>query len=56
MQRGLLFIGILFLFSFDGSRLIRVKISDNISVMLPKEFRQMDGLDFNERFPSVRAP
>lgn len=56
MWRGFLFIGMLFLFSFDTSRLVRVKISDDISVMLPKEFRPMDGLDFTERFPSVRAP
>ncbi len=56
MQHGFLFIGIFFLFSFDSSRLVRVKISDDISVMLPKEFRPMDDLDFNERFPSVRKP
>ncbi len=56
MQRGFLFIGFLFLFSFDTSRLVRVKITDEISVMLPKEFKPMDDLDFNERFRSVRAP
>ena len=56
MQRGFLFIGILLLFSFNSSRLVRVKIADDISVMLPKEFRPMDDLDLNERYPSVRAP
>ena len=56
MQRGILFIAILFLCSFDNSRLVRVKISDTISVMLPKAFRPMDDLDFRERFPSVRKP
>lgn len=56
MQRGFLFIGILFLFSFNSERLVRIKISDEMSVMLPKSFRPMDDLDLNERFPSVRKP
>lgn len=55
-MRGFLFIGILFLFSFDSSRLVRIKITEDISVMLPKEFKPMDDLDFSERYPSVRAP
>ena len=46
-----------FLFtSFDQPKLVKVKVSDDITVSVPKDWKPMDGLDFTERYPSVRAP
>lgn len=42
--------------SADQPRLMKVKVSDDITVSIPKDWRPMDGLDFTERYPSVRAP
>lgn len=44
------------LLSFDQPKLVKVKVSDDITVSIPKDWRPMDGLDFTERYPSVRAP
>lgn len=38
----------------DDPKLVKVKISDQISVMLPADFVPMGDLDFQERYPSVR--
>ena len=46
----------LMLLSFDQPKLVKVKVSDDITVSIPKDWRPMDGLDFTERYPSVRAP
>lgn len=40
----------------DDPKLVKVKISDQISVMLPENFVPMGDLDFQERYPSVRKP
>jgi hypothetical protein len=53
--RIILLISVFFL-SFDQPKLVRTKISDTISVSIPKGWRPMDGMDFSERYPSVRAP
>ena len=37
-------------------KLVRMKVAEGISVALPKDWHPMDDLDFNERYPSVRAP
>jgi hypothetical protein len=42
--------------SFDQPKLVKMKITDDITVSIPKDWRPMDGLDFSERYPSVRAP
>lgn len=42
--------------SFDQPRLMKVKVSEDITVSVPKDWKPMDGLDFTERYPSVRAP
>lgn len=42
--------------SFDQPKLMKVKVSDDITVSVPKDWKPMDGLDFTERYPSVRAP
>jgi len=50
---------LLAIFSFlsaDQAKLMKVKVSDDITVSVPKDWRPMDDLDFRERYPSVRAP
>jgi hypothetical protein len=42
--------------SFDNPKLVKTKVADGITVSIPKGWRPMDGLDFTERYPSVRAP
>ncbi|MBX2961898.1 MAG: hypothetical protein KF687_05245 [Cyclobacteriaceae bacterium] len=37
-------------------KLVRTKATPQISVLLPKDFRPMDDLDFGQRYPSVRKP
>ena len=44
------------LVSFDQPKLVKVKVTDEITISIPKEWRPMDDLDFSERYPSVRAP
>jgi len=44
------------LMGFQQPRLVKTKVTENITVLLPKDWRPMDGLDFNDRYPSVRAP
>lgn len=40
----------------ETPKLIKTKVSDDISVMLPKDFVPMGELDFTQRYPSVRKP
>ena len=56
MKRGLFLIICLFLFAFAPPRLVRTKMTEDISALLPKNFRPMDDLDFSQRYPSVRKP
>jgi|SRR5690606_30071110 len=44
------------LLSFDQPRMMKVKVAADITITVPKDWRPMDGLDFSERYPSVRAP
>lgn len=46
----------LLLVSFSQPKLVKIKVTDDISVSLPKVWKPMDALDFTERYPSVRAP
>ncbi len=46
----------LVLFAFNGPRLVKTKITDDITVKLPHNFRPMDELDLTQRYPSVRQP
>jgi hypothetical protein len=55
-RNGLVFIFLLLLCSFDTHKLGRVKVADGISILLPRDFRPMDELDFSQRYPSVRRP
>lgn len=46
----------LLLAAADKKKLIRVKVNDAMSVMVPKEWLPMDNQDIAQRYPSVRAP
>jgi hypothetical protein len=56
MQKILLLIILIGLMSFDEPKLKKREVSEGITMLVPIDWRQMDGLDFSERFPSVRAP
>jgi hypothetical protein len=55
LAKYFLLIPLLFL-SFDQPKLVKVKVADDITVSIPKDWKPMDGLDFTERYPSIRAP
>lgn len=46
----------LVLAGFDQPKLVKTKMADGIIASIPQGWRPMDGLDFTERYPSVRAP
>ena len=55
MQQGLMVLAFISLCSFDTPvKLVRTKIADNISVLIPQAFRPMDDIDYLQRYPSVR--
>jgi hypothetical protein len=54
--KGLLCAGLLVLVSFSPPKLNKTKVGNDITILLPQGWRQMDNLDFSERYPSVRAP
>lgn len=37
-------------------KLIKVKVNDSLSVLVPKDWSPMDEMDVTQRYPSVRAP
>ena len=37
-------------------KLVKTKVNEKITVSIPKGWRPMDGMDFTQRYPSVRAP
>ncbi|MBX2967268.1 MAG: hypothetical protein KF845_14075 [Cyclobacteriaceae bacterium] len=57
MRTVLLVYSLFALCAFESSvKLVRTKVTPQISVLLPKDFRPMDDLDFGQRYPSVRKP
>ena len=56
MPRSLFLLFLLILTSFDQPKLVTKKLPNGISISVPHDWRPMDGLDFTERYPSVRAP
>jgi hypothetical protein len=56
LRVGLLFIALSCVMGFAPRKLVRTKISNGISVMLPKELAPMTPEDIVQRYPSVRAP
>ena len=56
ISRALIFTACIALLAFDQPKLVKTKVGDNITVMIPETWKPMDALDFTERYPSVRAP
>ena len=56
MRCVLVFLSFISLSAFPQHKLSKTKITDNIRMSIPKGFREMDELDFSERYPSVRKP
>jgi hypothetical protein len=56
MQKVLFLILLTIALPVDDPKLVKVKISNDISAMLPKDFIPMGELDFSQRYPSVRKP
>ncbi|HEU5290127.1 MAG TPA: hypothetical protein VFU05_05745 [Cyclobacteriaceae bacterium] len=56
MKKGFFLLMCIPLLSFAPPRLVKTKITDDITVLIPKNFRPMDELDFTQRYPSVRQP
>jgi hypothetical protein len=44
------------LLAADRPKLVKVKVTDDITVSIPQGWNSMDELDFSQRYPSVRAP
>jgi hypothetical protein len=42
--------------AFSIPKLVKTKIGKDMTVSIPAGWRPMDGMDFTERYPSVRAP
>jgi hypothetical protein len=40
----------------DKPKLVKIKVNNELTVMVPKEWIPMDEMDFTQRYPSVRAP
>lgn len=51
-----LFLAAFIFVSADRPKLVKTKVSDGLTISIPQGWRPMDGLDFTERYPSVRAP
>ena len=44
------------LLAADRPKLVKIKVTDEITVSIPQGWNPMDDLDFTQRYPSVRAP
>lgn len=51
-----LFMVLLVSLAADKPKLVKTKVNDAITVLVPQGWRPMDNMDFSERYPSVRAP
>ncbi len=56
MAPGSLFVIAFICVSADKAKLMRVKVNDDLSVLVPKDWSPMDDRDIAQRYPSVRAP
>jgi hypothetical protein len=56
ITRGSIIVLALCCLSAIKPKLVKTKVGEDITVMIPEGWRPMDGMDFNERYPSVRAP
>jgi hypothetical protein len=53
---ALCLLAVLVCLAADKPKLVKTKVNDAISVAIPQGWRPMDGMDFSQRYPSVRAP
>lgn len=56
MRKALFLVACLSLLSFSPEKLVKTKMTDEITALVPKNFRSMDDIDFSQRYPSVRKP
>jgi hypothetical protein len=56
IKSALPFLLVLFALVAAKPKLVKTKVTDEITVSIPSGWRSMDGIDFTERYPSVRAP
>lgn len=56
MHKALFLVLLITVIPVDDPKLVKVKISSEITAMLPKDFVPMGDLDFSQRYPSVRKP
>jgi hypothetical protein len=56
MRKFLLSFGIIALFAFSPSKLVKTKIAEGITISIPTELQPMTEDDIILRYPSVRAP
>lgn len=56
MHKALFLILLITAMPVDDPKLVKVKVSNEITAMLPKDFVPMGELDFSQRYPSVRKP
>jgi hypothetical protein len=40
----------------DKPKLVKIKVNNELTVMIPPDWIPMDNMDFTQRYPSVRAP
>jgi len=56
MRQAAIILLLIFLCAFDTPRLVKTKLTEGITVLLPKNFQPMAEMDFTDRYPSVRQP
>lgn len=47
---------LLLCFAADRPKLMKIKVNEEITISVPKDWRPMDDQDIVQRYPSVRAP
>jgi hypothetical protein len=52
----LFLLGLVGLMATDKPKLVKTKVNDDLTVLIPKGWIPMDEMDFTQRYPSVRAP
>jgi hypothetical protein len=56
MRKAIFLVACLSLLSFSPEKLVKTKMTDEITALVPKNFKPMDDIDFSQRYPSVRKP
>jgi hypothetical protein len=56
MKKRLFLLVCVALVSFSPPKLVKTKVAEDIIMLLPRNFRLMDDIDFSQRYPSVRKP